>query len=317
MIERDTHYEMVYGDAMLDEMEKMAGIGSALKGMLKRPVGAAKGMSAINQGRLAGTALGAGAGAAHGAATNEGDRTGGALRGAMLGGVLGLGAGQVATKAGRAQTKRFGQRQLHGMTGYVPRSTAQKARGVGFSGKGLSSQERLQSLKGMGMDIGKNVSNRPAAIQDALAKQTVSKSLSPKMRKRLAEMEVSGIAARREAAEKGLTSIPGVAKGLVRNPLKTLKTGFVAQGPLGMALATVPTAMMLPGAVRGEGFGEEYSDKGGIGRMLGENVGYAALGAAPIAPMIAGATLAGKAGELLHRGGKSGVDKYRAGRVTR
>jgi hypothetical protein len=316
MVERDTYYETIYGDAMLEEMDKIAGIGTALKHMLKRPAGAAKGLSSAGAGRLVGTGIGAGVGAAGGAAANPEDRTGGALRGALLGGVAGLAGGQVATKAGRGQVKRFGQRQLHGMTGYVPRTAAQKAQGIGFAGKGLSADQRVAALKNIGMDVGSKVTNRSKALREAMENQVLVKKLSPNVRKRLAGMEVGGIEARRRAAEQGLTSIPGVLKGMAKNPLQTLKTGFQSQGPTGMMLATVPTAMMIPGAVSGKGYGsEEYGGRGGVGKMIGENLGYAALGAAPIAPMIAGAALAGKAGELIHRGGKAQVERAQAGRV--
>lgn len=316
MIERDAGYETVYGDAMLDEMMKIANIGRALKQMVRKPAGAAKGMSALNQSRLAGSAIGAGLGGAAGA-TDERDRAGGALRGALLGGVAGLGVGQLASKAGRTQVKHLGQRQLHGLTGYIPRSAAQKARGIGFAGKGMSAGERVQALKGMGMNVGENVGNRAAAIQRAMGEQTLTKRLPTKMREQLARAEVAGLEAQRQAAERGLTSIPGVAKGMLKNPLQTLKTGFVSQGPLGMALAAVPTAAMIPGVVSGQGYGSEYSDRGGVGRLVGENLGYTALGALPFAPMMAGAALAGKAGEVAHKAiSKRRDDPNMAGRVA-
>lgn len=304
MIERDSIYESIQGDAFIDEMRKVAGIGSSIKHMMKQQANTARniGEATAGSGRWLGTGLGAGVGAVGGAATADPDeRVGGALRGALLGGVAGLGAGQLATRQGRGQTKRFGQRQLHGMTGYVPRTAQQKAQGVGFAGKGLTSEQRVKALKGIGMDVGSSVPNKQKAIQEALNEQTITKNLPQKWRNRLAGAEVAGIEARRRAAEQGLTSIPGVLKGLATRPIDTLKTGFIAQGPTGMALATVPTAMMVPGAIRGEGFGsEEYGGKGGVGKFIGENLGYTALGAAPIAPMIAGAALAGKAGEVIH-----------------
>ena len=316
MIERDTEYEILHGDAFTDEMIKVAGIGSAVSQMLKKAPGAAKGVSSANMGRLTGAGIGAGVGAAGGAAANPEDRGAGALRGALLGGVAGVAGGQFLSRAGRGQAKRFGQRQLHGMTGYIPRSATQKAQGIGFAGKGLTGDQRVAALKNIGMDVGGKVTNKGQAISEAMKNQTISKNLPKKWRERLAKMEVGGIQARRQAAEQGLTSIPGVVKGMAKNPLQTLKTGFTAQGPTGMLLATVPTAAMIPGAVRGQGYGsDEYGGKGGVGKLVGENLGYAALGAAPIAPMIAGAALAGKAGEWLHRGGKAGVQRAQAGRV--
>ena len=316
MIERDVEYEVLHGDAFIDEMIKVAGIGSSVKQLLKRPAVATKGMSPANVGRLAGTGIGAGVGAIGGAATSAPeDRVGGALRGAMLGGVAGLGAGQIATKAGRGQVKRFGQRQLHGATGYVPRTAQQRAAGIGFTGKGLTADQRVQALKNIGMDVGSRSKDKAKALQEAVGEQTLTKGLPKKWRERLAKAELAGVEARRTAAEEGLTSIPGVLKGMATRPLHTLKTGFVAQGPAGMALAAVPAAMMIPGAVSGQGYGsEEYGGKGGIGKFVGENLGYTAFGAAPIMPMMAGAALAGKAGEYLH--GRFSKDKNQAGRVA-
>lgn len=313
MIERDADYEVTYGDAMLDEMVKIGGIGSAIKQFSRK---ASPGLSQAGIGRLAGTGIGAGLGAAGGAATNEDDRVGGALRGALYGGAAGLAGGQLATGMGRRQVKHIGQRQLHGMTGYMPRTKAQKARGVSVFGKGLSKDERVGALKQIGMDVGER-GDRGKAVQKALESQSITKSLPKSWRERLAKAEVSGAEARREAAEKGLTSIPGVVKGMAKNPIKTLKTGFVSQGPVGMALAATPMATTVPGLVSGEGLGEGYSGPGGAGKLIGENIGYTALGALPMAPMMVGGQLAAKAGELAHRGIKGVVNKgQQAGKVT-
>jgi len=309
MIARDVQYEIVYGDAMMDELEKIAGIGSPVASLFGK-------MTSAGKGRLAGTLVGAGTGAAGGAFTNPEDRTGGALRGALVGGTLGLAGGQVATRAGRKQVGNFGKRQFHGLTGYVPRTAQQKARGVTWTGKGLSKKERVKSLEDMGMAVGARVKNKPKAVQEAFEKQTLTRVLPTGARKRLAEVEVAGDVARRHAAEEGLTSIPGVAKAMVKNPLKTLKTGLVAQGPTGMFMTAVPTAAMLPGALKGgEGYGAEYSDRGGIARLGGETLGYAALGAVPLAPMIGGAMAVGKAGEIAYR--KLRGNREAAGRIAR
>lgn len=309
MIERDREYELILGDSLTDELEKLSGISSIIRGALKKAPGAARGMSQANKGRLGGALIGSGIGAVGGAQADPEDRTGGALRGAILGGVGGLAAGQVATRAGRQQVKRFGQRQLHGMTGYVPRTAAQKASGIGWTGKGLGARERVKALEGIGMDVGEKYTNKAKAIRDAMGRQTVTKSLPESVRRRLAQAEVASRQAQREAVEQGLTSLPGVAKGMVRNPLRTLKTGFVSQGPAGMAMAAVPAAMAVPGVAKGEG---EYGGQGGAGRFLGENIGYTALGAVPMAPMMAGAVLAGKAGELMHKG----VQRKQPGQVV-
>lgn len=308
MIERDAHYEMMHGDAFIDELEKIGSVGGTLSSAFKR-------LSQAGRGRLTGAGIGAGVGAVGGAASDSEDRLGGALRGALLGGAVGTGAGQLATTQGRRQVKTIGQRQLHGMTGYVPRTQAQKARGVGFSGKGLSKSERVNALKNMGIDVGSVGSNKAMDIRNAMERQSITKNLPTNWRKSLAKFDVMSEQAKREAAEKGLTSIPGVMKGMVKNPIGTLRTGGIAQGPLGVALGAVPAAAAFPGAISGEGYGKEYSDKGGIGRLVGENLGYTALGATPLAPLMVGGALAGKAGEIIHRKGGEQLEKFKAGRV--
>lgn len=175
-----------------------------------------------------------------------------------------------------------------------------KNKGVSWTGKGLSKSKRIQALKGMGIDVGSSPVSKRLAVRKSMDQQEVSKNLPKSWRKAIAEREVAGAAARRTAAEQGLTSIPGVVKGMATRPIHTLKTGFVGQGPLGMALGTLPAVASVPGAVTGKGFGEEYSQEGGMGRLVGENLGYAAFGATPFLPLTIGAGVAAKAGELAH-----------------
>lgn len=314
MIERDRYYENVRGDALVDELAKLAGIGSSLSRLGPKVQQAKSGLSAASRGRLAGAAIGAGLGGVAGGATDKENQTGGALRGAVMGGLAGLGAGQLSTGAGRQQVKRFGQRQLHGMTGYMPRTSQQRAGGIGWAGKGMSTDDRIKSLESIGVNVGKKVApgGKAEAVQKAMDSQSIVKSLPKGVRRRLAQADVASSEAQRYAAETGLTSLPGVAKGLVTRPLKTMKAGFVSQGPTGMALAAVPAAMAVPSMAKGEGAGEGYSGPGGVGKFVGENIGYTALGAVPFAPMVAGAALAGKAGEVIHKG----VQGRKAGTVA-
>lgn len=283
----DIEYEFAYSTAMEDEFEKIAGISSLTKNM-----------SSAGIGRLMGAGVGAMGGAVAGGSADKENPGAGALKGALIGAGLGAGAGQLSTRMGRGQVKRIGQRQLHGLTGYVPTTAAQRAKGVSRFGRGLGKEERVKALKDIGMDVG----SRKSTVRDALDQQVFSKRLPPKWREALAKAESAGVKARRHASEQGYTSIPGVLKGLATRPVDTLKTGLVSQGPAGMLLGVAPAAAMVPGAIRGEGYGSEYSNQGGMGRFVGENLGYTAFGAVPLAPMIAGAALAGKAGEFIHKG---------------
>ena len=216
----------------------------------------------IWKGRLGGAGVGAGLGAAHGAATAEpGDRGAGAIRGAIKGSLLGLAGGQLATQAGRQQVKRVAQRQAHALTGYVPRTEAQVARGVGRFGKGMTAKERQ------------------AAFQRFLPEGA---EMSPGMQ---------------EAAARGLTSVPGLAKGLMTKGqrLQNLRTAVKSQGavaPLTMAALGAPAVIA----------GAKGGDPGQLGEAVGSTLGYIAGTPIPIAGNIAAGSALGAVGKRIGTG---------------
>lgn len=64
MNERDVHYELMRGGAMLDEMEKVAGVGAYVKSLIPRP-------GTVGFGRLMGAGIGSVGGAVGGATLDE------------------------------------------------------------------------------------------------------------------------------------------------------------------------------------------------------------------------------------------------------
>jgi hypothetical protein len=213
------------------------------------------------KGRGAGAALGAAVEGARGAATaEEGQRGAAGLRGAIRGAMIGTAAGQLATGAGRRQVVRATQRQAHALTGYTPRTQEQIARGVGRFGQGMTPRERLQAFQGMVGD---------ARLADGM----------------------------QEAAYRGLTSIPGVVKGLATkgHRLQNLKTSIKAPGT-GSAL--MMSALAAPAIAEGVQTGDAAS----VGRNIGSTVGYIGGGAIPIAGNLAAGSALGRVGEGIGKG---------------
>lgn len=274
-----------FTQAMLEEweggMEKEALVGAQTIGRglryLASPV--SKGVGALKEsvkgqftptakeiwkGRLGGAGAVGALGAAHGAATAEpGERGAGALRGAVKGGLLGLAGGQLATRAGQQQVKRVAQRQVHGLTGYVPRTQAQAARGVGRFGQGMTPAERATAFQQM-MGEGK---------------------ITPEMA---------------NAAARGLTSLPGIAKSLATGGV-TGSRGEVLRSALKAQGATVPLTMAALGAPA-VAAGVKGRDPGEVGEAVGSTLGYIAGTPVPIAGNIAGGAALGAVGRRIGSG---------------
>lgn len=261
------------------EKEALAGAQTIGKGLryLASPIG--KGVGALKEslkgqltptakeiwkGRLGGAGAVGALGAAHGAATAEpGERGAGAVRGAIKGGLLGLAGGQLATRAGQQQVKRVAQRQVHGLTGYVPRTQAQVARGVGRFGRGMTPAERVAAFQQM---VGEG-------------------KLSPGMA---------------NAAARGLTSLPGIAKSLATGGItgsrgEVLRSALKAQGaaaPLTMAALGAPAVVA---GVQGRNPGE-------VGEAVGSTLGYIAGTPVPIVGNVVGGSALGSVGRRIGTG---------------
>lgn len=297
-------------------------------------------------GRGAGALIGAGAGAGLGAAgAPEGERGKRALIGGLTGGVLGLGAGQFATGAGRAQAQRFGQRQLHSVTGYMP--------GHGITGRGISKMPeaeragaRMKALQKMrmegsgwraeeakrlaGLGGAENLARADSLLDAAnpqtlgaarnMAKERIEKGFllrrlsenNPELRDKLINMKARFLYAPREAAETGATSIPGLVRGAVmgapggQGRAAVLRSGALASGGLGLGMGGISAVTGAPEAIRGTGAYEGLdSPYQRIGRWAGDTAGWTVGSALPIAGSFGMGAMGGKAGELLGRGAEA------------
>jgi len=297
-------------------------------------------------GRGAGALIGAGAGAGLGAAgAPEGERGKRALIGGLTGGVLGLGAGQFATGAGRQQAQRFGQRQLHSVTGYMP--------GHGITGRGISklpeserAAARMQALQKMriegsgwraaeasrlkglgGADNAERAKEllgaaNPATLEEARQRATKSMDKSfllgrisegnPELRQKLINMKARFMYAPREAAETGATSIPGIVRGALlgapggQSRGAVLRSGALASGGLGLGMGGVSAAMGAPEVIKGTGAYEGLNPYERAGRYVGDTAGWTFGSALPVVGSFGLGAMGGKAGELLGRGLEAG-----------
>jgi len=292
-------YDLAAAQAQLDELEKIA-LG---------PAGAAW------AGRLVGAGLGAAAGGAAGRATADPEqKTLGTVRGALLGAGAGLLGGQFATKAGRGQAQRFGQRQLHGATGYLPgrgllgRAAKGKAKwyqlGKPMKGK-LTTEQRLKGLKEMKWDLPKQKTER--GIRSAAKRETEGGMLMQDMPKSVQDFVANRRAASRISqkglAEEGMTSIPGLVRGYLRGgvsgkltPLQAAKMNLTAPG-LAMGVG-------LPLAFTGQSVAEyaNTGDEAALAKNLASNVGFAAGGGLPMAAAMGLGSATGAIGGLVGKG---------------
>lgn len=267
------------------------GLGAAGGGLLGGAIQGVRGyQEAKEQGAGTGQALLAG-----GMKGLGGAGTGAAI-GAGLGGAAGLAGGgrarALASKAIEAggpvgASARFGQRQLHSLTGYAGKDT--------------------KALKGMRAGSW-DAQQRFDAAQQALH----GAAGTPASQKALKKYEAAkkGLDYAREAEQMGLTSVPGYLKSLATNPAKTLKTGFGeqwhSQGNVGRALMFgLPVGFAGAEAAR-------PSEEGGPGRgerALRGLAGGLAFTAAPIP--LAGAMALSHGAETGAGLVGAGIDRHR------
>jgi hypothetical protein len=204
----------------------------------------------------------------------------GGLQGAVRGGQRGLALGAVAGGVGSAAAPslpaamarlpvvgsgaRFGQRQLHGLTGWTP------AEGIRSIGGGAANAQR-----GVEEAANKLRSVRAAGKDAAGAERNVTTA-------------VKGLEAATTAEEKGLTSLPGYAKALRSDPVGALRAGlneqWAGQSRAGKALTIGAT---------GVGLASEVANREG-NTGVGESLGKAVGGSLPwmMGPLPASAALA-------------------------
>jgi hypothetical protein len=189
----------------------------------------------------------------------------GALRGAAIGaglGAAGLGGAAAAkrlpsfakqlTEAPGAigAWARFGQRQVHGFTGWEPEGGIRAIRGGAFE-----AQKSLRELR-----------------------------KKPGVSKKLLERNERAFKAAREAERRGLTSVPGYLKGLRKDPTGTIRAGLAEQ----WHSSGIPGRLLVygwpVGAAASEMMHKEDPEGKGQGRLerAGEALGMLGYGLAPM-----------------------------------
>lgn len=162
----------------------------------------------------------------------------GASRGAMAGGALGAAAGGLGGARARQAASgliekdvagvpaRFAQRQLHSLTGYADKAQLQAMRGGSYDAK-RRLQQAGTALAGADPSKSSFTQRLVGAVKNTAPKTQVDKAMNEVRR------ASSGLEAAQAAEEAGLTSIPGVLKGLAGraeaggkqlSPLQAVKT---------------------------------------------------------------------------------------------
>lgn len=288
--------------AELQDLQKLAGPG-VLPGLARRALSAG---SASALGGAAGGALGAGVGAYKGyneAKAQGGSGIGGALRGALstgmqgaiggaaVGAIGGAAAGQrgadfaksLATKDNTLGViSRFGQRQVHAVTGALPEGFA--TRGAAVRSIGAGSASALKDLQAVRAKLPTATGAEHAGL---LADQS-----------RL----MTTVRGARAAEEAGFTSIPGMFRSMA-SP-RQFASGAAgaakqqwhgAKGVVGKAsLVGLPLGMAASEAASPDG------DAGSVAGSLGESLPYAMLPMATAGTMLLGSGLSA-AGKRLGR----------------
>jgi hypothetical protein len=223
-----------------------------------------------------------GAGVGEAALHGLGGAFGGAAKGALLGaGIGGLGlsglaalgrgtgvAGRLAAGGGPlGAAARFGQRQVHGVTGWTPEAGLRTIRGGAWGAQQRARELRESVRKGKFKPTWfQRVRGVPEGEAAAKAQVSARKYLE----------------AARKAEQMGLTSIPGYARSLAKQPVKTLKAGlgeqWHAMGPFGRSLIYGYPVVGTAGALA------QRDEPGGPGRMerLAEPLGALAYGMGPL-----------------------------------
>lgn len=278
--------------------QTLAAMGNSVKGF-----GSGAGMGLL-AGGLGGAAIGAAR--RYGQERQEGSSVGsaalhslgGAASGARTGALLGAGAGGLAgaAKPGLALAmgkgegllggfSRFGQRQVHALTG-------------------VGDAKYVRSIGGGAADAQRHLGEAAGAFRSAVGPEARQKALHE------LQQAHKGMNAAEKAEKMGLTSLPGYAKALYKNPKEALKAGLSEQWHQGGAgtkalMFGLPAAMAANELRKGEDpTGEGHGRFERAGHSLGEGLGFA-MGPLPVAgqtvmsPAVGG--VMGGAGKLVDR----------------
>lgn len=312
-------------NAFQDELEKdaagiadlLTNVGKSLRGEAGHSLQAGLG-AGVGLGALGGAAIGGVRGASQGysdakaegagfggrvlraAGAGVGSAARGAALGAGVGGLAGGAAGfarpAATTRATQALTgrndlvgsaARFGQRQVHGFTGWRPGSTPHSLEAI----RGGAYPARKGYERALLSEDPKQIARASKAFHSAEAAQ-----------------------------EMGATSLPGLARAVTKDPVQALKTTARAQwdssGPVEKALMVgFPAASVAAGVLGPEGgtdsAGQPVAGKGEKAMKAVGSLGY--LAPLPIGASMAFGTVAervgGGFGKLIDRVRRPGVPK--------
>lgn len=181
--------------------------------------------------------------------------------------------------------------QLHGFTGWVPKG--HKTRGAALEALGVSpraaASKRVQDLARTGWTNSSGQASR-------------------KMRAATKHLEYAT-----KAEKMGLTSLPGYAKSLVKNPVDTLRTGMGQQwhsGAMGKAWLGMPVASAAYSLATPNKKGPDGQPTGGRLERAGKSLGELAYSAAPL-PMMPAMVAATAASKVLGKAGKKAGDAFK------
>jgi hypothetical protein len=197
---------------------------------------------------------------------------------------------------------RFGQRQVHGLTGWTPQGFMNPEGIRGMRAGATDAAERLSAAE-------RSVAPGPGKYRPGLVDRVLNRSQEQVQQSAVAAKHKEVVNARKayqsaqKAEDMGLTSLPGYARALARNPADALRTGFAEQwhsmGPGGKALM-----VGLPGM----GIASELSrptEPGGPGRLerAGTRLGELSYSMGPI-PLSGQLAVGAGVGSLAKRMGK-------------
>lgn len=249
--------------AFREEMRKIAAVNPAVgAGLTLATLGAlGGGVSRYYQAKLQGSSTGD--------ALGEGLR--GGLTGAAAGGLVGAGIG--GTGVGGA-ISRFGQRQLHGLTGWAPEGGLHAMRAGSYNAKQrmARAQAALRALEHSG-----GTAQQAARLQQE------------------ARRAAKGLAAAIEAERMGLTSLPGYVRAIGKHGLVPVLQAGAREQLQGTSTAQKALILGLPayGALRAWRSPADERDSRGlsrgarIGESVGSLVGGVVGGAVPIVGQLA------------------------------
>lgn len=295
-----------------------AGIGAGVGAVGGAALG---GLKSYRDARASGAGLGSALGSALGGVG------GGALRGAGVGALAAGGAGTLAgamrpasvsaVTKGLAARKdsigslsRFGQRQVHSVTGWRPGANAASVESIGA---GAANAREAFHASSSAVDQAKSALQAARAAKDPKA-VAAAKTTYTKARTGMADA-ATALRASELTQSKGMTSLPGLVENIGREGLlPTLKAGIQDQwrstGPKGKALMVGLPAAQAVSALTSKSKGDGEVGKGEtLGRLAGGTLG---MMAAPLP--IAGSMALGAVTERLGASVGRGVDKLRAKR---